>query len=349
MSGYSNKMEQEEKEFSFTDDQIVNLRQWVVLLNTEEARKWREQESAAFNSFNSLVDETNFKRGENLTAEQLDKIFTLARELVSNRMLGRNLYEINGIENFNQCLRDLLYDERALIERVHEFLNLRGVGLQMVSQFLCLMNPREYPLVTIPTLEVLALDATQLHSAYQKCLVENQVSSAKKYNDSAIEYLRQSTIFREIKTIINVDLYTEINNFLWLAYKQIGGEEERYSTSVSLERDLRDYLANNTHLIGKGLKLIQTEYPTAAGQIDILCKDSRGNYVAIETKKGRESDKVVGQILRYIGSLKSEGKKARGIIILHDRDERMDFAVAPISQLMKTKYYKVRFEISDSP
>ena len=57
---------------------------------------------------------------------------------------------------------------------------------------------------------------------------------------------------------------------------------------------------------------------------------------------------MVGQILRYIGGLKKEGKRTRGIIIVNEPDEKLDFAIEAVEHLIKLKYYKVKFEITDS-
>jgi len=142
----------------------------------------------------------------------------------------------------------------------------------------------------------------------------------------------------------------------WMCDKKLGGyargelgEEppEIPLVSVSLEKDLRDHLAGNPTKIEKGLKLVGKEYPTDVGKIDILCEDRKGNLVVIETKKGRESDKVVGQVLRYMGWLKKEkGKNVRGIIITAEPDEKLDYAILPLPAV-NIKYYRVKFDITD--
>jgi restriction system protein len=121
------------------------------------------------------------------------------------------------------------------------------------------------------------------------------------------------------------------------------------SFSISLERTLRDYLAENPNLLQYGLQLIGKEYPTDAGNIDILLKDKDGSYVIVETKKGRESNKVVGQILRYIGWVKKNlSPNVRGIIVTHSSDSNLEWAVEAVKDLVKLKFYKVKFELSNA-
>lgn len=125
--------------------------------------------------------------------------------------------------------------------------------------------------------------------------------------------------------------------------------EESYvqpSSSVSVERDLRDYLADNPSEIGQGFKTIAREYQTGVGYIDLLCEDGEGNLVVIETKKGRESDAVVGQVLRYMGWLREcEERDVRGIIIARGSDRKLKYAVAALGDV-QLLYYRLKFEIS---
>jgi RecB family endonuclease NucS len=103
--------------------------------------------------------------------------------------------------------------------------------------------------------------------------------------------------------------------------------------SVSLEKDLINYLASDPSLIEEGLELMEKEYDTKnVGRIDLLCTDKNRDFVVIETKKGKESDKVVGQIQRYMGwinrNLAKNGENVRGLIIVNEFDEWLDYAVS---------------------
>ncbi|MGB2842227.1 MAG: endonuclease NucS domain-containing protein [Halobacteriota archaeon] len=65
--------------------------------------------------------------------------------------------------------------------------------------------------------------------------------------------------------------------------------------SVSLEKDLINYLASDPSLIEEGLELKEKEYDTRdVGRIDLLCIDRNGDFVrnCKKTKKEKESDKA---------------------------------------------------------
>jgi len=93
------------------------------------------------------------------------------------------------------------------------------------------------------------------------------------------------------------------------------------------ERDLQNYLVKDLGgRLEKGLKLYEEdgvplgyEYPAGKRRIDILAVDSDDNLVAIELKVSRGHEKVVGQLLYYLGwienNLAKDNQKVRGIVI----------------------------------
>jgi hypothetical protein len=335
--------------FSFTPEQKDNLRKWMAFLDTDGARRWALEEKDAIGRIKNIFQKAGFRGGKDLSAEQLDDVFRNMQKLIRNLALNRRLYEDNGLTNFNSKLRTLLFSSEPLAKRVNQFFELKWVRILTLSQFLCSFSPTEYPEIGWQTLEVLDLDSSQSESAYRQALREHNISQPQDYRDDTIEYLKSIVIFRNIKNLLNIDLYTSVNDMLWFVYSEANQGVESFPSTVSLEVDLRDRLAEKPSLIERGLSLIGKEYPIArAGKADLVCKDKRGNYVVIETKKGRESDKVVGQILRYIGGLKKEGKPTRGIIVVNEPDEKLDFAIEAVKDFVRLKYYKVSFDITDS-
>ena len=110
-----------------------------------------------------------------------------------------------------------------------------------------------------------------------------------------------------------------------------------------------NYLASDPSQIEAGLELKGKEYDTkSVGRIDLLCIDKNRDFVVVETKKGKESDKVVGQIQRYMGwitrNLAKNGGSVRGIIIVNECDEWLDYAVS-VNDNIQLKYYEVKWSI----
>jgi restriction system protein len=142
--------------------------------------------------------------------------------------------------------------------------------------------------------------------------------------------------------------------------------ESAEAIEFALEKHLEDFMIQNFESIfGKELRLFTDEsgglgqqYPTIdeegaeSGRIDILAIDpTTSDYVVIELKKGRESDKVVGQILRYISwvrdNLCTSGQNVRGIVICSRADKKLQAAIKPVAHLITVKQYKVDFQLLD--
>mgnify|MGYP000609408673 CR=1 FL=1 len=131
---------------------------------------------------------------------------------------------------------------------------------------------------------------------------------------------------------------------------QIGGSEFAY------ERDLQNFLIRHLELVEPGLKLYRDEgitgeeYPVGRRRIDILAVDSQGSLVVIELKVSKGHDRVIGQILRYLGSIKAdlaeEGQKVRGIIIAKDITDDLRLACS-MTQNISLREYSISFALDD--
>jgi len=128
--------------------------------------------------------------------------------------------------------------------------------------------------------------------------------------------------------------------------------------SFALETHLEDFLVQNwPHTeLGKEYDIYEEEgervgqqYPTDTGALDILAisKDKR-RLLVVELKKGRASDVVVGQILRYMGyvqeELAEEGQTVQGAIIAHEDDQRIRRALAIVPNIVFYRY-QVSFKL----
>lgn len=85
------------------------------------------------------------------------------------------------------------------------------------------------------------------------------------------------------------------------------------------EDHLQAWLAENTHVLGNGFTLVDREYQTGDGPVDLLVLDADGNPVAVEVKRVAMLG-AVDQASRYIAALQEkEGyQNTRGMVAALD-------------------------------
>lgn len=132
-------------------------------------------------------------------------------------------------------------------------------------------------------------------------------------------------------------------------------------TEFVLEKYLEEFIVTNFDAIFKRQIELYTDsegnigqqYTTDIGPIDILAYEPKAKtFVVLELKKGRPSDQVVGQVLRYMGWVKenlcTEGQSVRGIVICRDKDQKLLYALGMVRNV-DVKYFRVSFELRDTP
>jgi restriction system protein len=87
------------------------------------------------------------------------------------------------------------------------------------------------------------------------------------------------------------------------------------------------------------------------GRVDLLAKHrDEDRWLVIELKRGRASDVVVGQIMRYCGwveeHLAAEGEVVEGLIISLDHDENLRYALRRAPGVRAVQY-RVSFTLGD--
>ncbi|MEX2532480.1 MAG: endonuclease NucS [Nitriliruptoraceae bacterium] len=80
---------------------------------------------------------------------------------------------------------------------------------------------------------------------------------------------------------------------------------ERGLTLDGVERDLQLLLAEHPDHLEDGLALVQREFRTDVGPVDLLCRDRDGNAVAVEVKRIGEIDGVE-QLTRYLDRMQRD-------------------------------------------
>ncbi len=129
-------------------------------------------------------------------------------------------------------------------------------------------------------------------------------------------------------------------------------------TSFALEEHLEEFLIKNwPHTeLGRDYDIYEEDgekaqqYQTDTGPLDILAiSKDRKRLLVVELKKGRASDVVVGQTLRYMGfvqdELAEEGQTVLGVIIAHEDDQRIRRALAMMPSITFYRY-QVSFKLA---
>ncbi|MCY4624802.1 MAG: hypothetical protein OXC99_07365 [Chloroflexi bacterium] len=143
-------------------------------------------------------------------------------------------------------------------------------------------------------------------------------------------------------------------------------QSSQTQTQFALEKYLEEFIVSNFGAVfGPDIQVYTDadgtsgkQYQTDVGRIDILAWEPGCNsFVVMELKKGRTSDRVVGQTLRYMGWVKEHlckgddgetEKGLRGMIICRDGDEDLEYALSVVDNV-DIRFYRVDFQLSPTP
>lgn len=130
------------------------------------------------------------------------------------------------------------------------------------------------------------------------------------------------------------------------------------AAAFAMEKHLEDFLVKNwaqTEL-GKDYDIYTEEgepvgqqYPTDTGPMDLLAvKKDKSELLVVELKRGKASDVVVGQVLRYMGFVKEDlaepHQAVRGAIIALEDDLRIRRALA-VTPSIEFFRYQISFKL----
>jgi len=130
------------------------------------------------------------------------------------------------------------------------------------------------------------------------------------------------------------------------------------ASEFAMEKHLEDFLVQNWkqtefgkeyNIFEEDGEIVGQQYPADTGPIDILAvsKDKK-TLLVVELKRGRASDVVVGQILRYMGYVKDElaekDQTVKGVIIALEDDQRIRRALSAVGNIEFYRY-QVSFKL----
>jgi RecB family endonuclease NucS len=80
-----------------------------------------------------------------------------------------------------------------------------------------------------------------------------------------------------------------------------------------VEKHLQELLADRCEVLGEGWTLVQREYFTDIGPVDLLCRDHAGAHVLVEVKRHAEIDGVE-QLTRYLQRVSTVLGEVKGVL-----------------------------------
>jgi hypothetical protein len=82
-----------------------------------------------------------------------------------------------------------------------------------------------------------------------------------------------------------------------------------------VERELQELLAAAPRWCGEGLRLVRREWPTDIGPVDLMCRDGKDEWIAVEIKRVGTID-AVEQLSRYLERIRVDPAmgSCRGIL-----------------------------------
>ncbi len=109
-------------------------------------------------------------------------------------------------------------------------------------------------------------------------------------------------------------------------------------------------LAKDYAIFTEDGEAVGQQYQTDAGAIDVLAvSHDRKRLLVVELKRGRASDVVVGQILRYMGYVKEQiaepDQVVEGAIIALDDDQKLRWALTAVPSIAFYRY-QISFKLT---
>lgn len=367
-----------------TDEQINLLLDKFVV--SEEAGTWSEQRVEAHKRWIEWIEP---KKMKTLSDDELKNKFLEYFREGAGRHPFNAIYrdriirdDVPDTKTFREVINYLLDESVPIKERVNGILDksgiyhIDGMGKGLVTSFLMDLDPQKY--ATWNNKTNLGLEALGLSPEFVRG------------DNWGNKYEKIMEIMRHIRDINPELSFLEIDHFLhWVSATEEGKKtvmtfeveetcanvseaisqisEERKNLEFVMEKYLEEFIEINFDKIDFGTKLElyrdeQDEenygrqyYTGHVGYIDLLAVDrDNEKFVVIELKKGKSSDQVIGQILRYMGWVKEnltinayEKYGVRGIIISKEKDNNLEYAIKMLPNILNVLLYSVFFELKD--
>jgi len=321
---------------------------------------WLESERQVVGRFGKMFNPKNL---DSLTKEDFKSFL-----LIKNNLHWESIHRQGNIITANmpilrKFLKFLLNEEIPLKERLDSpFIEkggqwVKGIGRAVMSAILLVVYPKKYGVWN-----------SKSEAALKKVGLHPDFRAKDTFGD---RYIKFNQVLLDLSQKYNISLW-QLDGVLGeiagnSPFGTIISEEEIIEkdaeshgidiVNFGMEKQLEDFLVTNWDktifgkkydLIYKEGDLLSQQYETAVGPIDILAiSKNKDEYLVIELKKGRTSDAIVGQMLRYMAWVRenlAKGKKVSGVIVVLDFDKKLKYSLKELKNI-KVYTYKVDFKL----
>lgn len=335
----------------------------IIKVKTVNDPWWNTSEQQVVGRYGKLFNPKNLDR---LTKEDFKSFLLIKNNLHWEGIHRQGNMITSNMDVLINCLKQLLNENLPLKERLDQIFNvkgrgeyaIRGLGKAVITPILLVVYPNKYGVWN-----------TRSEDALKKLNLFPEFSRKDTFAD---KYMKINSLLNELAEKHSISLWQLDGIFGEISgrspFEANKTDEEIVEEEVAehgnldivnfgMESHLEDFLianwektifGNKYKLLYKDNDLESQQFPTETGPIDILAlSKDESEYLIIELKKGRTSDAVVGQILRYIGWVQEKlanGKKVKGAIVVLESDNRLKYSLKTTPNI--TLYtYQVNFKL----
>lgn len=341
---------------------INNVREWRELIVNNPNRIREEEQVIA--KYGAMFHPDNI---QHLTKEDFAS-FLLIRNNRHWEGIHRQVNMITAdMDKLKAALGILVDESRPLKERLDALFPknshgmIKGLGRAIVTPILLVVYPDKYGVYNTKS---------------EQGLVELGMLPNLKRKTFAEKYIAVNDALNKIADQFELTLWQVDEVVGWIATgnqpiapldeerkepMRVDGDLIEDYADFGLESHLEDFLIENWDrlALGKNYEILTEDgditgqqYITPIGRMDLLCKSRDGKeWLILELKKGKSSDAVTGQILRYIAwakeNLATDGETVCGVIILGETDEKLMWSVKGLPDV-QVMTYSVSFELKNA-
>lgn len=323
---------------------------------------WSESEIEILNKYGKIFNPQNL---DNLTSEDFKSFLLIKNNKHWEGIHRQGNLITSDMNKLRHYLHLLLNEKIPLQERLDQLfdknnkLYIKGLGRAVITPILLVVYPQKYGVWN-----------TKSEEALKKINLFPQLKSSDAFADN---YIKVNDVLLELASQNNVSLWVLDGVLGEIAGKgpfEIKSDEEKIEeeaeevgisdfSNFAMESHLEDFIISNWDrtnfgdkyklIYDEGGDLLSKQYRTSVGPIDILAisKDDK-EYLVIELKKGRTTDAVVGQILRYMTWIRENLAKeniVKGVVIVLETDDKLIYSLKSLTDV-SLYTYKVDFKLN---